>query len=210
MNSDKPNPLFAFLNLLGQLILLSICYVVCCLPVLTVGAATAALYYTVVKVLRRNQDSLFGAFFRELRGNFLQGLRIHLVFLCYFGVLAYLAIPHLTAFQGQKDTTLGVLIGLAFVGMLPLSCLYPAISRFYYRGGTLIRFTLMILGRHPLRIFGCALLLGAGLLLSLSNPAVLLFVPGVVCYLQSFLLEPVFQAHSSPDSSQNYDVWYGD
>lgn len=209
MNADKPNPLFSFLNLLGQLILLSICFVVCCLPILTVGAAWAALYYTVVKVLRRNQDSLFGAFFRELRGNFLQGLHIHLVFLCYFGVLAYFAIPRLAAFQGQADSGLGILLGLAFVGMLPLSFLYPAISRFYYRGGALIRFALMILGRHPLRIFGCGLLLAAGLLLVLSNPAALLFVPGGVCYLQSFLLEPVFQAHSSPDSAQNYDVWYG-
>ena len=207
MNPDKLNPLYAFLNLLGQLILLSICYVVCCLPVITVGGATAALYYTVVKVLRRGQDSLFGAFFRELRGNFLQGLRINLVFLCYFGVLAYFAIPHLTAFRGQTDAGLSVLIGLAFLGLLPLSFLYPAISRFYYRGTALFRFALMILGRHPLQIFGCALLLAAGLLLALSNPVSLLFVPGIVCYLQSLLLEPVFRAHSSRDSS--YDLWYG-
>ena len=87
MNSEKKNPLFSFLNLLGQLILLSILWTICSLPVITIGASSAALYYTVVKVLRRNQDSLFAAFFREFRGNFLQSLNINMVFLCYFGVL---------------------------------------------------------------------------------------------------------------------------
>lgn len=103
MNPEKKNPLFSFLNLLGQLILLSILWTVCCLPVITVGASTVALYYTVVKVLRRNQDSLFAAFFREFRSNFLQSLNINMVFLCYFGILAYFAIPRLSAAQSGAD-----------------------------------------------------------------------------------------------------------
>ena len=57
MNPEKKNPLFSFLNLLGQLILLSILWTVCCLPIITVGASTVALYYTVVKVLRRNGET---------------------------------------------------------------------------------------------------------------------------------------------------------
>lgn len=80
MNSEKKNPLFSLLNQLGQLILLSILWTICSLPVITIGASTAALYYTVVKVLRRHQDSLFAAFFREFRNNFLQSLNINMVF----------------------------------------------------------------------------------------------------------------------------------
>ena len=36
-------------------------------------------------------------------------------------------------------------------------------------------------------------------LLVLSNPAALLFVPGVVCYVQSLLLEPVFRKYSAAE-----------
>lgn len=210
MNSEKKNPLFSFLNLLGQLILLSILWTVCCLPVITVGASTVALYYTVVKVLRRNQDSLFAAFFREFRSNFLQSLNINMVFLCYFGILAYFAIPRLSAAQSGADIGFYALVGLAILGALPLSLVYPTISRFYHKGGALVRFLLMVIGKHPHIVLGCTLLLAAGILLVLSNPAALLFVPGVVCYVQSLLLEPVFRKYSAADSDPNYEMWYGE
>lgn len=209
MNSEKKNPLFSFLNTLGQLILLSILWTICSLPVITIGASTAALYYTVVKVLRRNQDSLFAAFFREFRSNFLQSLNINMVFLCYFGVLAYFAIPRLTA-QSGADIGFYALVGLAILGALPLSFVYPAISRFYHKGGALVRFLLMVIGKHLHIVLGCTLLLAAGVLLVLSNPAALLFVPGVVCYVQSLLLEPVFKKYSTADSDPNYEMWYGE
>lgn len=210
MNSEKKNPLFSFLNLLGQLILLSILWTVCCLPIITVGASTVALYYTVVKVLRRNQDSLFAAFFRGFRNNFLQSLNINMVFLCYFGILAYFAIPRLSAAQSGADIGFYALVGLAILGALPLSLVYPTISRFYHKGGALVRFLLMVIGKHPHIVLGCTLLLAAGILLVLSNPAALLFVPGVVCYVQSLLLEPVFRKYSAADSDPNYEMWYGD
>ena len=210
MNSEKKNPLFSFLNLLGQLILLSILWTICSLPIITIGASTAALYYTVVKVLRRNQDSLFAAFFREFRSNFLQSLNINMVFLCYFGILAYFAIPRLTAAQSSADIGFYVLVGLAILGTLPLSFVYPTISRFYHKGGTLLRFLLTVIGKHLHIVLGCTLLLAAGILLVLSNPAALLFVPGVVCYVQSLLLEPVFKKYSTADSDPNYEMWYGE
>lgn len=210
MNPEKKNPLFSFLNLLGQLILLSILWTVCCLPVITVGASTVALYYTVVKVLRRNQDSLFAAFFREFRNNFLQSLNINMVFLCYFGILAYFAIPRLSAAQSGADIGFYAPVGLAILGALPLSLVYPTISRFYHKGGSLVRFLLMVIGKHPHIVLGCTLLLAAGILLVLSNPAALLFVPGVVCYVQSLLLEPVFRKYSAADSDPNYEMWYGE
>lgn len=210
MNSEKKNPLFSFLNLLGQLILLSILWTVCCLPIITVGASTVALYYTVVKVLRRNQDSLFAAFFRGFRNNFLQSLNINMVFLCYFGILAYFAIPRLSAAQSGADIGFYALVGLAILGALPLSLVYPTISRFYHKGGALVRFLLMVIGKHPHIVLGCTLLLAAGILLVLSNPAALLFVPGVVCYVQSLLLEPVFRKYSAADSDPNYEMWYGE
>ena len=210
MNSEKKNPLFSLLNQLGQLILLSILWTICSLPVITIGASTAALYYTVVKVLRRNQDSLFAAFFREFRSNFLQSLNINMVFLCYFGILAYFAIPRLSAAQSGADIGFYALVGLAILGALPLSLVYPTISRFYHKGGSLVRFLLMVIGKHPHIVLGCTLLLAAGILLVLSNPAALLFVPGVVCYVQSLLLEPVFRKYSAADSDPNYEMWYGE
>lgn len=209
MNPEKANPFFSFLNLLGQLILLSIVWSICCIPIITIGASSTALYYTVVKVLRRNQDALFQAFFREFRSNFLQSLHINMVFLCYFAVLAHFAISPLAGLEGGADGSVYWLIGLAFLGMLPLSIVYPAISRFFYKGTELMRFLLMIIGRHPHIALACALLLLVGLFLALSNPAALLFAPGVICYVQSLMLEPVFRKYSCSEDPEAYETWYG-
>lgn len=209
MNPEKTSPLFSILNLLGHLILLSIIWTICCLPIITIGASSTALYYTVVKVLRRNQDSLFGAFFREFRNNFLQSLNINMVFLCYFAVLAYFAISPLAGLEGEAGGNVHWLIGLAFLGMLPLSVIYPTISRFFHKGTELMRFLLLIIGRHPHIAMACALLLLAGIFLVLSNPAALLFAPGVICYVQSLMLEPVFRKYSCSEDPDAYETWYG-
>lgn len=209
MDREQTSPILHFLNLLGQLIFLSILWSLCCIPMITIGTSTSALYYTVVKVLRRNQDSLVHAFFRELRDNFFQSLSVNMVFLCYFAVLAYFAIQPLMDLNNGVDRILYWLAGFAFLGTLPLSIIYPIISRFYYMGTALLRFTLMIIGRHPHIVIACAVLFLAGVLLCLSNAAAMLFVPGSVCYLQSKLLERVFVQYSAKDDTEHYEIWYG-
>lgn len=162
MNQTQKDPVFSFLNLLGQLILVSILWTVCCLPIVTIGAASTDF-----------------------------------------------ATPQLAALDSGVGSSFYLMIGLAFLGTLPLSVIYPVISRFYHRGASLVRFTLMLTGRHPHIIIASALLLIAGILLALSNAAALLFVPGVVAYVQSLMLEPVFKKYSEADDSQHYETWYG-
>lgn len=44
------------------------------MPVVTIGPAAAALYYTVVKCTRRRESGAFGYYFRSFRANFKPGL----------------------------------------------------------------------------------------------------------------------------------------
>ena len=44
LNLSSDSKIIQFLNRLGELILLNLCFLLCCLPVVTVGAASAALY----------------------------------------------------------------------------------------------------------------------------------------------------------------------
>ena len=49
---------------------LSLVWALLCLPVVTAGPASAALYYTVVKCLRQRETGTFGVFFRAFREDF--------------------------------------------------------------------------------------------------------------------------------------------
>ena len=58
---------------------LSIVFIVFSLPVITIGASLTALYYTTVKVIRRDRGYVFQEFFRSFRLNFLNATVLWLI-----------------------------------------------------------------------------------------------------------------------------------
>ena len=56
MNMD--GRIMGLLNRLGDLFLLNIIYLVSCIPVVTIGAATTALYYTTFKMAENSDRDL--------------------------------------------------------------------------------------------------------------------------------------------------------
>ena len=58
------SPLMTFLSRMADLMILNILYIVCCLPVLTAGAATTALYSCVMNLDEPDEQPVFRRFFR--------------------------------------------------------------------------------------------------------------------------------------------------
>ena len=50
------NPVWRFIGKLGDLILLNILWIVCSIPIVTAGAATTAVYYVTLKLVRDEND----------------------------------------------------------------------------------------------------------------------------------------------------------
>ena len=66
------SPFSQKLALVGNLIMLNILWIVCSLPIITMGAATTALYYTVFQYQTNGEDAVFRPFFRGFAKNFKQ------------------------------------------------------------------------------------------------------------------------------------------
>ena len=205
MNGSNKNTFLSWLNIIGQLVLASVAWVICSLPVVTLGASSCALYYTVVKSLRRDRGSLLPCFFAAFRDNFSQCLMVNMVYLTLFAIPAYFAVPHLMNIDKGASPVFYVIAGIVFLMALPLCISYPVISRFYHRGGKFIRFLLLIIGRHPMVCISSVLLLAAGIVIVMNNAAALMFAPGCIAYVQALMLEKVFEKYSSGDER---DVWY--
>ena len=67
--------IWAWLSTLVDVVGLSVLWIALCLPVVTIGPATAALYYAVVRYVRRRESGAFGGYLRSFRANFAVGLR---------------------------------------------------------------------------------------------------------------------------------------
>lgn len=69
----KPDgPIFSTLSRLLDLMILNVLWMVCCLPIVTIGPATTAMYTVLFKMREKKDDTIIGQFFRALRGNFRQ------------------------------------------------------------------------------------------------------------------------------------------
>jgi len=69
------------LSFIGDLMLLNILYLILCLPILTVGAANAALYSVTLKLVRGHEAGIIKPFFKAFRESFLKASVYWLIFL---------------------------------------------------------------------------------------------------------------------------------
>ncbi len=80
-------PLFSTLNKITDLIWLNILWLICCLPLFTIGASTTALFYVTMHMTRNEGSGVTKTFFRQFKKNFKQSTAIWLIYALIGGVL---------------------------------------------------------------------------------------------------------------------------
>ena len=74
-------PVFTFLSRLADLFWLNLLFIVCCIPVITIGAATTALYYVTLKMAKDEEGYITRSYFTSFKDNFKQATVIWIGFL---------------------------------------------------------------------------------------------------------------------------------
>lgn len=82
------SPIMQALSRLADLIILSFLWLVFCLPVITIGPASAAMCFVAMKLARKEEIKVVPTFWQSFKVNFKQGIVINLIFLGIFAVLA--------------------------------------------------------------------------------------------------------------------------
>lgn len=201
--------LVAGLTVFTELIAVSLLWLACCLPVVTIAGASSAAYYTAVKVVRRKRESVLRAFLTSFRENWRQGIPASLV----TAAAAALLLFYLLALGGMAGTGLRVAylaLTVLFLFLFLTLCAYyfPVLSRF--RQGTLkgLQMSLTLAVAHPLRTLGAVAILCASVLLCWLCFPLLGILPGLYCWGVSYLLEPVLRKATDAASVTDEDPWY--
>lgn len=77
---DMDNPVFRAIGTFGNIMLLNWLWIVCSLPVITMGASTTALLYASMK-LHRREGYVWQNFFHSFKENFKQATALFVIFL---------------------------------------------------------------------------------------------------------------------------------
>lgn len=203
--------LFArFMNRLWDLILISILWVACSLPLITAGAATTAAYYAMAKAVRHHTGKIIPEFFSAFRTNFKQATAFTLI---YAALLLFLIFDCSYMFGNEAAGSLPLLYMFYLMILMVIShgsYLFPFLSRFSMTGFRLFRMAAIVMFRHLLSTVLLLLLIAALLLGLYLMPWGILVFPGIVLYAESFLMEKILLKYSPKpeEGSEEAQKWY--
>ena len=123
-------PIWSFMGKVADLVVINLLVVVCSLPIFTIGAAWTALYYVVMRMVRKEEGYIIKDFFRSFKENFKQATVIWLIFLAIIMIIVgdvyiYVMVP------GQIPGVIMTIVGiLGCVVMGTLIYVFPMLARY--------------------------------------------------------------------------------
>lgn len=114
MDDSNDNPIFDKLEILFNMMVLNVLWIICSIPILTIGASSAALNYTCIKLRRHEGDNVVKMFFHSFASSIKQGLVLTT------GMLSILIIICTCMIQVLGNINSGDTISIAFAVILVL------------------------------------------------------------------------------------------
>lgn len=130
------SPFVQFMNRVADLMWLNILFLLCCIPVVTVGASVTAMYYVTLKMVRNEESYITKLFFKSFKQNFLQATAIWIIFITA-GFLLFVDYRILSGQMGLNidngsvRTVMQVLLIAVFIFyVFTITFVFPLLSKF--------------------------------------------------------------------------------
>lgn len=159
------NKFMQVLMTVGDLIILNVLFLLCSIPIVTIGAAQAGLYTGVRVITDKEDDSSPAAgFFRGFRSGF---FKITLVWIPFMFLIA----ASLWAFFGAPNTVVKIIAAIGFCIVAIYEMLVVMFhARFDCTPFQLLKNATLLLLAHPLRVIPAAFLCWLTVLVMLYDP----------------------------------------
>lgn len=198
-----PDGAFAHvLGVVGELIVLNLLWLLCAVPVVTVGAATVALHASIQRrVLSGDESSMVRRFFPAFRENFRRATAAWLIVLALSALCAFNVYV-----SRQMESTVLLLASVlgALLLALEVTALFPLLARYENTLGNHIKNALLFSVANLPRVVLLYLLLG-GAVAALLTPSLALHALGLwlfigvsgFAYIATLILRKAFAALES-------------
>ena len=198
------NPVWRFIGKFGDLIILNVLWLVCSLPVFTIGASTTAVYYVTLKLARDDDGYTVRSFFKSFKENFKQATAIWLILLLAGVVLGVDLYFFARLFNGSstvKTVMLTVFLAISLVYAAIVMYIFPLQSRFYNPIKRTFFNAFFMSIRHLFRTIGMividGVLIAAGFVFMIPPVLMIFMLFGfpLLAFINSYILSPVFHLY---------------
>lgn len=186
-------PVMSALSKFADLVFLNILFIICCLPIVTIGASTTALYYVTLKMARDEESYIFKSFFKSFVMNLKQATVIWLLILVIAGVLVadfmimsgrlgdFQSLPEIIS-KAMNVIFMMVLVAVTFVA----TYVFPLLAKFDNTIGNTIKNALLMSIRHfPYSILMIIINVVPLVIINIFLPAFILIV--IIFALSAFI-----------------------
>lgn len=198
-NSD--NGVMRALSKIFDMGVLTLIYLVFCIPIVTIGAATTSLYYVSAKVLRHNRSYVWREFWSSFKTNFVQSTIVWVITVILTVLLIFnMQIVGATSESSAGGYMAGAYLAILFI-LLCISCyVYPIISRFGTKLSQILRLSLYCAFRHFLHTLLLVAILAATaalIYLGMVTNVILIFIfaPGLAGFVYTYPMEHIMKKY---------------
>lgn len=209
------NPVWRFVGKLGDLILLNLLWIICCIPIFTIGASTTAVYYVTLRLVRDEDGQTIRCFFRSFKENFKQATILWLIVLVtgiVLGIDLYFFLQIMTGDSILRTVFTALIGALIILWIFTVSFLFPVQSRFYNPIKKTIFNAFYMSIRHFAQTIG---MLIADVMLVFVSYLSLYYVPQIsalvflfgfplIAFVNSYILNPIFNRYI-PEEDRRVD-----
>jgi uncharacterized membrane protein YesL len=188
--------LFRFTTKASNLILLNLLWIIFSLPIITMGAATAAVYYVTLKMVRDEEGYIIRSFLKAFKQNLKQGIIIQIIFTLCGVILAADIYYFLKMGNRISYIFIGVFSILLILYIFSLIFIFPLLSKYENTIiGTFKNALTISLKHFPITI-GMVILSGCMLYGFYVSVPIMLIILGIgvslFAYVFSILLHGIF------------------
>lgn len=211
---NMDNKFFVFMGRVADLAILNILCVICCIPIVTIGASVTALHYVTLKMVRNEESYIVRSFFKSFKENFKQATIINLIML-FVAIMLYMDITIAAGMQGTtRKVLIVVFMAFAFLFVLIFLYIYPVLAKFYNTiRNTFVNSFLMSIRHLPYTFLMLAVtLLPIGIfyipILQLQSIGMMLMTvlgPALLAYINAHFLVKIFDNYIPKEDSEETD-----
>jgi len=197
-------PFYKFGSIVADILILGLLWFLLAIPIVTIGAATSAVYYVFTKRVNGKEGYLWRDFWSSFRQNFLMATAVWVTLLLAYGILGF-NIFNAGLLEGMADFVLIVqfviLVQITFITMYA----FALISRFEMGYREVLKTAFFLANRHILLTIFNIILLGGTVIVALVQPFFILVAAGAYCYFSSFLIMRAFKKYR-PDMDAEINI----
>lgn len=197
------NPVWRFIGKFCDVLILNVLWLICSIPIVTMGASTTAVYYVTLKLVRDEEGPTIRSFFKSFKENFKQATVLWLIMLvvgCLLGFDLYFFLGLQTTPSMFRTIMVAIFGGFSLIYLFVLLFVFPLQARFYNPVKRTLFNAFFISVRHVLNSLGIlvmdiGLVLVALFLLPMLQALLFLFGFPLLAFLNSYIIVGVFDKY---------------